>query len=77
MTPHTTSAVELDHAEEQMRAELRRFGMKWTRERSVVLRTFLQTAVSVPLPSYTSVYRTLKKIAACGLAKECGAMVER
>ena len=78
------SPVELEHAEEQLRKELRKVGMKWSSERGAVLHTLLQNAAEPvsasefhfslkrqhPNVSFATVYRTLKTLVACGMAKE-------
>ncbi len=68
-------------AEDIFRAHLKRVGLKQTEQRSVILRTFLETREHLSTDElhrlvtkkdagigYTTVYRTLKLLAECGLA---------
>lgn len=77
------SPSEIDRAEGLLSQQLRRIGMKRTKQRSTVLRVFLQTTEPVSAHEllylikaddlfigFTTVYRTLKTIVACGLGKE-------
>jgi Fe2+ or Zn2+ uptake regulation protein len=77
------SPGEIDRAEELLSQQLKRIGMKRTKQRSTVLRVFLQTTEPISAHellclvkkddvfiAFTTVYRTLKTIVACGLAKE-------
>jgi Fur family ferric uptake transcriptional regulator len=70
-------------AEDIFRAHLKRVGLKQTEQRSVILRTFLETRAHLSTEElhrlvttkdagigYTTVYRTLKLLAECGLASE-------
>jgi Fe2+ or Zn2+ uptake regulation protein len=77
------SPGEIDRAEELLSQQLRRLGMKRTKQRSTILRVFLQTTEPISAHEllylikkddlfigFTTVYRTLKTIVACGLGKE-------
>jgi Fe2+ or Zn2+ uptake regulation protein len=77
------SPGEIDRAEELLSQQLRRLGMKRTKQRSTVLHVFLQTTEPISahellclvkkddvFTGFTTVYRALKTIVACGLSKE-------
>lgn len=77
------SPGEIVRAEELLSRQLGRLGMKRTKQRSTVLRVFLQTTEPTSAHEllylikeedlfigFTTVYRTLKTIVACGLGKE-------
>lgn len=86
MNPNALRVIspgEIDRAEELLSQQLRRLGMRRTKERSTILRVFLQTAEPISahellclvkkddvFTSFTTVYRMLKTIVACGLGKE-------
>lgn len=70
-------------AEEMLHQHLKRVGLKHTEQRDVILRTFLETRDHLstdelhrlvkkkdPRIGFTTVYRTLKLFAECGLASE-------
>jgi Fur family ferric uptake transcriptional regulator len=70
-------------AEERFNQHLRRVGLKHTEQRAVILRTFLETHEHLSTDElfrlvrrkdskigFTTVYRTLKLLAECGLASE-------
>jgi len=77
------SQGEIDRAEELLSQQLRHLGMKRTKQRSTILRVFLQTTEPISAHEllylikednlfigFTTVYRALKTIVACGLGKE-------
>jgi len=77
------SPGEIDRAEELLSQQLRRLGMKRTKQRSTILRVILQTTEPISAHEllylikkddlfigFTTVYRTLKTIVACGLGKK-------
>ncbi len=77
------SAAERQEAEELFHRHLRRVGLKHTEQRDTILRTFLETREHLstdqlhrlvqrkdPGIGFTTVYRTLKLLAECGLASE-------
>ncbi|HXM63006.1 MAG TPA: transcriptional repressor [Terriglobales bacterium] len=77
------SPGEIERAEDLLSQQLRRLGMKRTKQRSTILRVFLQTTEPISahellylikeddlLIGFSTVYRTLKTIIACGLGKE-------
>jgi Fur family transcriptional regulator, ferric uptake regulator len=79
----TISRESLRDAEERFHAHLKRVGLKHTEQRDTILRTFVETRehLSVdelhrlvkkrdPKIGVTTVYRTLKLLAECGLASE-------
>jgi Fur family ferric uptake transcriptional regulator len=81
---HTQLSHEsIREAEESFNSHLKRVGLKHTGQRDVILRTFLEThghlstedlhhlvQRSDPRIGFTTVYRTLKLLAECGLASE-------
>jgi Fur family ferric uptake transcriptional regulator len=77
------SQKSIQEAEESFRHHLKRVGLKHTGQRDVILRTFLEARGhlsteelhhlvrhSDPRIGFTTVYRTLKLLAECGLASE-------
>ncbi|HTR68118.1 MAG TPA: Fur family transcriptional regulator [Terriglobales bacterium] len=73
----------LREAQEILHRHLKRVGLKQTEQRNVILRTFLETRGHLstdelaqlvkkkdPGIGFTTVYRTLKLLAGCGLASE-------
>jgi Fur family transcriptional regulator, ferric uptake regulator len=77
------SPSEVAHAEELLRQHLRLVGMKNTKQRSAIVHAFLRAPEPVSAHdllylvkkddlfiAFGTVYRTLKTIVACGLAKE-------
>jgi Fur family transcriptional regulator, ferric uptake regulator len=79
----TISRESLREAEEIFLRHLRRVGLKQTEQRGTILRTFLETREHLstdelhrlvrkkdPRIGFTTVYRTLKLLAECGLASE-------
>jgi len=81
---HTTISREsLGEAQERFNAHLKKVGLKHTGQRDVILRTFLETRDHLSTDElfrlvrkrdakigFTTVYRTLKLLAECGLASE-------
>lgn len=76
-----TSAADLQEAEEIFHRHLKKVGLKHTEQRDTILRTFLETREHLstdelyrlvkrknPGIGVTTVYRTLKLLAECGLA---------
>jgi len=86
MNPNALRVIspgEIDRAEELLFQQLRRIGMKRTKQRNRILRVFLQTTEPISAHEllclvkkddvfigFTTVYRMLKTIIACGLGKE-------
>ena len=79
----TISREMMREAEEMLLRHLKRVGLKHTEQRDTILRTFLETRdhLSIdelaqlvkkqdPKIGFTTVYRTLKLLAECGLASE-------
>ncbi len=79
----TISRESLREAEEIFLRHLKRVGLKQTEQRNTILRTFLETREHLSTDElhrlvkkkdsrigYTTVYRTLKLLAGCGLASE-------
>jgi len=79
----TLSQEELRDAQERLYRHLKRVGLKHTEQRDTILHTFLETREHLstdelfrlvkkrdPRIGYTTVYRTLKLLAECGLASE-------
>ena len=79
----TISRENIREAEEIFLRHLKRVGLKQTEQRSAILRTFLETREHLsidelhrlvkrtdPRIGVTTVYRTLKLLAGCGLASE-------
>src|SRR5450756_3202930 len=79
----TISRENIREAEGIFRQHLKRVGLKQTEQRSAILRTFLETREHLsidelhrlvkktdPRIGVTTVYRTLKLLAGCGLASE-------
>jgi len=79
----TISRENIREAEGIFHRHLKRVGLKQTEQRSAILRTFLETREhlsidelhrlvkkSDPRIGFTTVYRTLKLLAGCGLASE-------
>jgi Fur family transcriptional regulator, ferric uptake regulator len=79
----TISRENIREAEEIFLRHLKRVGLKQTEQRSAILRTFLETREHLsidelhrlvkrtdPRIGFTTVYRTLKLLAGCGLASE-------
>jgi Fur family transcriptional regulator, ferric uptake regulator len=77
------SRENIREAEEIFLRHLKRVGLKQTEQRSAILRTFLETREHLsidelhrlvrrtdPRIGFTTVYRTLKLLAGCGLASE-------
>lgn len=77
----TISRAMVREAEDILRQHLKRVGLKQTEQRNTILRTFLETREHLstdelhrlvkkkdPRIGYTTVYRTLKLLAECGLA---------
>lgn len=77
------SRESLREAEERFHAHLKKVGLKHTEQRDIILRTFLETRDHLstdelhrlvkkrdPKIGFTTVYRTLKLFAECGLASE-------
>lgn len=77
----TISRAMVREAEDILRQHLKRVGLKQTEQRNTILRTFLETREHLstdelhrlikkkdPRIGYTTVYRTLKLLADCGLA---------
>ncbi len=73
----------LREAQDIFRQHLKKVGLKQTEQRDIILRTFLETRDHLstdelyrlvrkkdPKVGYTTVYRTLKLLAECGLASE-------
>jgi len=79
----TISRENIREAESIFHQHLKRVGLKQTEQRSAILRTFLETREHLsidelhrlvkktdPRIGFTTVYRTLKLLAGCGLASE-------
>ncbi|MGD0823151.1 MAG: Fur family transcriptional regulator [Terriglobales bacterium] len=79
----TISPESIREAEGIFRQHLKRVGLKQTEQRNAILRTFLETREHLstdelhrlvkktdPRIGFTTVYRTLKLLAGCGLASE-------
>ncbi len=77
------SRESLREAQERFHAHLKKVGLKHTEQRDIILRTFLETRDHLstdelhrlvkkrdPKIGFTTVYRTLKLFAECGLASE-------
>jgi Fur family ferric uptake transcriptional regulator len=77
------SREKIREAEDIFHQHLRRVGLKHTGQRDIILRTFLETREHLstdelfrlvrkkePRIGFTTVYRTLKLLAGCGLASE-------
>src|SRR5260370_33757137 len=81
--PPTIGREKMREAEGLYLEHLRRVGLKQTEQRNAILRTFLETREHLsidelhrlvkktdPRIGFTTVYRTLKLLAGCGLASE-------
>src|SRR5207302_1683294 len=79
----TISREMIREAEQILHRHLKRVGLKHTAQRDTILRTFLETREHLstdqlyrlvrkkdPKVGFTTVYRTLKLLAECGLASE-------
>ncbi len=79
----TISRDAMREAQEIFRRHLKKVGLKQTEQRDTILRTFIETREHLsteelarlvrrrdPRIGYTTVYRTLKLLAECGLASE-------